>query len=143
MMMKGRRPAPQRTRADGSGDRHFKTQQNERARQPPGLGAARRRQRLLCHAWFRCLIRSATRYRRARLPPIAPILLSLSLHSGRNNSGSLAIFAAIRRASVGRQPSCGSIGAVFGSRIKCDHGSRSGFMDRINNRFKDCEALRG
>jgi hypothetical protein len=38
--------------------RHFKTQQNERARQPPGLGAARRRQRLLCHARFRSLIRS-------------------------------------------------------------------------------------
>src|SRR5215471_21390585 len=60
-----------------------------------------------------------------------------------NSSGSFAIFAAIRRASVGRQPSCGSIGAVFGSRIKCDHGGRSSFMDRVNNRFKDCKALRG
>ena len=66
-----------------------------------------------------------------------------ALERYRNSSGSLAIFTAIRRASVGRQPSCGSIGAVFRSRIKCDHGSRSGFMDRVNNRFKDCKALRG
>jgi len=44
--------------------------------------------------------------------------------------------------SAGRQPSRGSIGAVFGSRIKCDDDSRSGFMDCVNNRFKDCKALR-
>src|SRR5215470_19557428 len=74
----------------------------------------------------------------------APVLVIVGRfdHCGAlSKSGSLAIFAAIGRASVGRQPSCGSIGAVFGSRIKCDHGSRSSFMDRVNNRFKDRKAL--
>lgn len=44
--------------------------------------------------------------------------------------------------SARRQPSRSSVGAVFGSGIKCDDGGRSGFMDRVNNRFKDLKALR-
>jgi hypothetical protein len=43
---------------------------------------------------------------------------------------------------IARQPSPGSIGGIFRPRIEGDGGSRSGPMDRVNNRFKVRKALR-
>jgi hypothetical protein len=64
----------------------------------------------------------------------------------RGSSGSLAMFAAITTKQVidsaRCQPSRSSIGAVFRPRVKGDGGSRSGPMDRINNRLKIRKALK-
>ena len=43
--------------------------------------------------------------------------------------------------SAGRQPSGGSIGAVFGARIESNGGSRRGPVNRVDDRLKQRQAL--
>jgi hypothetical protein len=89
------------TTAAGSGDPSFQDTIKRASKTTARIRSSKKAAKITVSRMVPQSDRSVTGYRRERLHRLAPpILLGLALHRWRsNNSGSLAIFAAIRRAS--------------------------------------------